>query len=53
MAEQGRKADEATQRMIRRLAEQGRSKTIIARVANVSRPTAYKYADEKSEKSSR
>jgi DNA invertase Pin-like site-specific DNA recombinase len=50
MADQGRKADEATQRMIRRLSEQGRRKTEIARLANVSRPTAYKYAREKLEK---
>jgi DNA invertase Pin-like site-specific DNA recombinase len=49
MAEQGRKADEATKRMIRRLAEQGRNKTEIARLAHVSRPTAYKYAQERIE----
>lgn len=51
MADQGRTADEETQRRIRRLAEQGRSKTDIAREAGVSRPTAYKYAEKKSEKS--
>jgi DNA invertase Pin-like site-specific DNA recombinase len=44
MADQGRKTDESTRRMIQRLAEQGRSKTLIARLAQVSRPTAYKYA---------
>lgn len=49
MAEQGRKADAATQRMIRRLAEQGARKTDIARIAHVSRPTAYKYARERIE----
>jgi DNA invertase Pin-like site-specific DNA recombinase len=53
MADQGRKADEATQRMIRRLASEGRQKTEIARLVNVSRPTAYKYAREKLEKTSR
>lgn len=49
MAEQGRKADSATQKRIQRLAAEGRSKSEIARLANVSRPTAYKYAEKKSE----
>ncbi len=51
MADKGKKADEATQKTIRRMAERGASKTEIAREANVSRPTAYKYAGKKSEDS--
>jgi DNA invertase Pin-like site-specific DNA recombinase len=48
MAEQGRKLDEAKQREIRRLAEVNANRTEVARQANVSRPTVYKYAPKKS-----
>jgi DNA invertase Pin-like site-specific DNA recombinase len=47
MAEQGRKLDPSKQREIRRLAEVNNNRTEVARMANVSRPTVYKYANKK------
>lgn len=44
MAERGKPVDDATKARIQRLGSEGRGKTEIARIAQVSRPTAYKYA---------
>jgi DNA invertase Pin-like site-specific DNA recombinase len=48
MAEQGRKIDEYKQREIRRLAQVNSNRSEVAKLANVSRPTVYKYAQKKS-----
>ena len=47
MADRGKPIDEYKQRQIRRLAEVNRNRSEVARQANVSRPTVYKYAPKK------
>lgn len=50
MADRGKEIDAGLKASIRRLSSEGWSKTKIAREARVSRPTAYKYAAEKTSK---
>lgn len=48
MAEQGKRLDHETQRKIERLATHVPNRSEIARRADVSRPTVYKYLQKKS-----